>query len=540
MKIALAQNRYTIGDLESNAKKIIDQIEKAQRAGADLIIFSELSISGYPPQDLLTYHTFVKTCYLHLLNIAKACTNIGAIVGTPLHTKDNKDLLNSAVLLHQGRIETTISKTLLPPQNIADEYRYFKPAAIQNCIQFKNKTIALTIGKDITNTTSQIKASTLTSLMAQQPDFIINIAAQAFDTKTHDEHIAMLCQQATQYKLPLVYVNQVGGQTDILYAGNSTVINAKGKPVKTLACFKEDFTIVDMETINNMPHLSHIPTNKIALIHDALVMGIRDYFYTLEFKTAVLGLSGGIDSAVCMALAAEALGAKNVKAILLPSQYSSNHSIQDAKDLAENLSSPYDIIPIENSYHTINQSLSPIFKNLPFGIAEENIQARIRGLILMAVSNKFGPILLNTSNKSEAAVGYGTLYGDTNGGLSVLGDVYKTDVFSLARYINRNGEVIPEHTITKSPSAELRPNQKDSDSLPDYDTLDSILYQYIEMQKSSQEIIALGFDADTVHFTIQRVNMNEYKRHQLAPALKVSYKSFGIERRMPIVAKYTL
>ncbi len=536
MKIALAQNRYTIGDIEANANKIISQIEIAQAKGADLIVFSELSLSGNPPQDLLNYNAFIENCYQHLLNIANACTNIGAIIGVPLHTTNNPDLQNAGVLLYQGKIKNIIGKTILPHQDISDEQRYFTPAATHNCIPFKNKTIALTIGEDIS--TLQTTASPLAALVKQTPDIIINMASHAFDTNTHHTHTAMLCQQAKHYKLPLVYVNQVGGQTDILYAGNSNVINSKGEMVKALKCFKEDFAIVDIDTIENMPQITYTPTDKIGLIHDALVMGIRDYFYTLGFKTAVLGLSGGIDSAVCMALAAEALGAEHVRAVLLPSQYSSEHSVKDAKDLAKNLGSPYDIIPIEDSYNTINQSLAPIFKDLPFGIAEENIQARIRGLILMAVSNKFGPILLNTSNKSEAAVGYGTLYGDTNGGLSILGDVYKTDVFNLARYINRNKEIIPEHTIIKPPSAELRPNQKDSDSLPNYDTLDSILYQYIELHKSSQDIINLGFDADTVHFTIQRVNMNEYKRHQLAPALRVSHKGFGIGRRMPIVAKY--
>jgi NAD+ synthase (glutamine-hydrolysing) len=333
-------------------------------------------------------------------------------------------------------------------------------------------------------------------------------------------------------------VNHVGAQTELLFDGGSLAMNAKGEIVTELAYFEEDFAVLDHDAIDRLAVVPERTTSKIALIHDALVMGVRNYFMKLGFKKAILGLSGGVDSAVTLVIAAEALGNENVHSLLLPSQYSSDHSIKDAEDLAKNLGSSYDIIPIKGLFEAFSKTLKPFFKDLPFNIAEENIQARTRGVLLMAFSNKFGHILLNTSNKSEAAVGYGTLYGDMNGGLSVLGDVYKTDVFELARYINREKEIIPWNTITKPPSAELRPDQKDSDSLPDYEILDSILYQYIEQRLGPKEIIAMGYDEATVLRVLKMVNTTEHKRYQTPPILRVSPKAFGMGRRMPIVARY--
>ena len=314
-------------------------------------------------------------------------------------------------------------------------------------------------------------------------------------------------------------------------------MNANGEIIEELKYFEEDFRVFELENLHKPKTDSPIPA-KIALIHDGLVMGVRNYFQKLGFTKAILGLSGGIDSAVTAVIAAEALGSKNVRCVLLPSGFSSDHSINDAKALAKNLGSPYEIIPIKDSYESIRGNLKSQFEGTSFDIAEENIQARIRGVILMALSNKFGYILLNTSNKSEAAVGYGTLYGDMNGGLAVIGDVYKTEVFELAKYMNRNQEVIPTNTITKPPSAELRPDQKDSDSLPDYDILDEILYQYIEKRKGPKDLIQLGFEESLVKRILKLVNTNEYKRHQTPPILRVSPKAFGMGRRMPIVAKY--
>jgi NAD+ synthase (glutamine-hydrolysing) len=338
-----------------------------------------------------------------------------------------------------------------------------------------------------------------------------------------------------KYQIPLVYVNHVGAQTELLFDGNSQVINASEEILLELKYFEEDFGIVDLD----QTPIAEIPVpEKMALLESALVMGIKNYFTKLGLKKAILGLSGGIDSALTITLAVKALGKENVYGVLMPSAFSSDHSVEDAIQLAKNLGVKSDIIDIQPTVESYDNVLKPYFRNLPFGIAEENIQARTRGVLLMALSNKFGYILLNTSNKSEAAVGYGTLYGDMNGGLSVLGDVYKTEVFALALYINRDEELIPWNIINKPPSAELRPNQKDTDSLPDYDILDGILYQYIELRKGPEEIVKAGFERALVEKVLGMVNRTEYKRHQAPPILRVSPKAFGMGRRMPIVAKY--
>ncbi|HDO26484.1 MAG TPA: NAD+ synthase, partial [Bacteroidetes bacterium] len=377
-------------------------------------------------------------------------------------------------------------------------------------------------------------------VIGQNPDFIINIAASPFNYHQIDIRTEVLRKNAKKYNLPLFYVNHVGAQTELLFDGGSLVMDRKGKILNEMACFEEDFQIYDLDNVIKGKVIRGVTNHRpvIAMIHDALVMGIRNYFEKLGFSKAILGLSGGIDSAVTAALAAEALGNNNVYNVLLPSRFSSSHSVDDAIRLSENLNMPYDIIEIEKPFSAFEKTLKPFFKNLPFDVTEENLQARIRGVILMALSNKFGYILLNTSNKSEAAVGYGTLYGDMNGGLSVLGDVYKTRVFELARYINRHSEAIPENIITKPPSAELRPGQKDTDSLPDYESLDEILYQYIEKRQGPKEIIEMGFDEKLVRRILKMVNTNEYKRYQTPPILRVSSKAFGMGRRMPIVARY--
>jgi NAD+ synthase (glutamine-hydrolysing) len=376
-------------------------------------------------------------------------------------------------------------------------------------------------------------------LTKQNPDFVVNIAASPFNYHQSEIRNAVITGNAVKYKVPVVYVNHIGAQTELLFDGGSMAVNSEGKVLYELDFFKEDFKIFDTNNTDVNVSLKK-PVLEIELIHDALVMGLKDYFRKLGFNKAILGLSGGIDSAVTLVLAARALGSENVKAVLLPSRFSSSHSIDDAKKLAENINCDNDIISIEDSFLSIEKTLSSVFENMPSDLTEENMQARIRAVILMAMSNKFGYILLNTSNKSEAAVGYGTLYGDMCGGISVLGDMYKTQVYELADFINKDKEVIPVNSITKPPSAELRFDQKDSDSLPEYDILDKILFQYIELAKGPDEIIALGFDKAVVLKTLRLVNINEYKRYQTPPILRVSPKAFGMGRRMPIAAKYLL
>jgi NAD+ synthase (glutamine-hydrolysing) len=544
MKIALAQLNYHIGNFENNTSKIIEAIKKGESEGADIVVFSELAISGYPPRDFLEFTDFVDQCQLSLNKIAAFCTKIAVIIGLPTYNNSakGKPLFNSAAFLSDGKIISFTHKTLLPNYDIFDEYRYFEPNSIFEVIEFKGRKIALTICEDLWNVQDNplYTINPMDQLIDQGPDLMINIAASPFNYQQTATRKEILKKNAKQYKIPLFYVNHVGAQTELLFDGGSLVMRADGELVDELNYFDEDFRTFDLEEVifDDCPVLVGAIRSEIEDIHDALVMGVRNYFQKLGFRKAILGLSGGIDSAVTSAIAAEALGAENVYNVLLPSRYSSDHSVHDSVRMAENLGMPYDIIEIEEAFNSFENVLSPFFKGLPFNIAEENLQARTRGVILMALSNKFGYILLNTSNKSEAAVGYGTLYGDMNGGLSVIGDLYKTQTYELARYINRIKEVIPENIINKPPSAELRPDQKDSDSLPEYEILDEILYQYIEQRKGPKEIIRMGFETSLVNRILKMVNTNEYKRYQTPPMLRISTKAFGMGRRMPIVAKY--
>ncbi|OQX77262.1 MAG: NAD+ synthase [Bacteroidetes bacterium 4484_249] len=543
MKIALAQINYHIGNFEENENKVVDAINKAKKLNADLIVFAELAVSGYPPRDFLEFDDFINKCDASVNRIAKECTGIAAIIGSPTRNPEikGKDLYNTAFFLSDGKVTSKHYKTLLPNYDIFDEYRYFEPNTVFETIEYKGKKLAVTICEDLWNIGDDLlyRSNPMDELYKLKPDLIINIAASPFHYNQAKQRKSILKQNVDKYKLPLVYVNHVGAQTELLFDGGSMVLNSNGLIAGELDYFKEDFKVFDLAEIKKTetPVQKKI-FSKVELISKALVMGISNYFQKLGFTKAILGLSGGIDSAVTLVLAVQALGNKNVRAVLLPSQFSSDHSIKDAEDLAVNLGVSYDIIPIEDAYKSFESTLEPYFNGLPFNIAEENIQARVRGVILMALSNKFGYILLNTSNKSEAAVGYGTLYGDMNGGLSVLGDVYKTGVFELARYMNRENEIIPVNTITKPPSAELRPEQKDSDSLPDYDILDEILFQYIEKRQGPNELIKMGFEPQVVHRILKLVNTNEYKRYQTPPMLRISPKAFGMGRRMPIVARY--
>jgi NAD+ synthase (glutamine-hydrolysing) len=558
MKIFLAQQNYHIGNFESNTQKIICAVEEAKKQGADIIVFSELSVCGYPPRDFLEFDDFILKCKQSIDTIKKHADTIAVIVGCPERNpiKEGKDLFNAAFFLYNQQVKAVVHKTLLPTYDVFDEYRYFEPAYEWNVIEHKGKKIALTICEDIWNLGDNplYRICPMDKLMEQQPDLMINISASPFDY-THDEgRKATVKANVLKYQLPMFYCNCVGSQTEIVFDGASLVFDKNANLCGRLPSFQSslaDFVLNDDGSIEGpvLEQAVNIPDkelNPLVLdenlntqqVYDAIVMGIKDYFNKMGFTKAIIGSSGGIDSAVTIALACEALGAENVRAVLMPSQYSTGHSVSDAEQLSKNLGNPYDIVPIKNIYDAFLTELKPIFKDLPFSITEENIQSRSRGNLLMAIANKFGYILLNTSNKSELATGYGTLYGDMAGGLGVLGDCYKLQVYALAKYINRQKEVIPVNIITKAPSAELRPGQKDSDSLPDYEILDKILYQYIEKRQGPKEIKAQGFDAALVDRVLRMVNLNEYKRNQFCPIIRISPKAFGVGRRVPIVGKY--
>jgi NAD+ synthase (glutamine-hydrolysing) len=551
MKIALAQLNYTIGAFNENAGSIIKSISEARANQADLVVFSELSVCGYPPLDLLEQKYFIENCHKAVDSILPHTNSIAVILGVPTINTNNqgKNLFNSALFIHEGQIKSVINKALLPTYDIFDEYRHFQPSEEFQVVHYKGMRLAITICEDLwfeqpllTNFGKNriYTVNPVEKLTSMGCDVIINIAASPY-AHNHDAiKSSILSDIASTYKLPIFYVNQVGAQAELIFDGASRVVNASGQTVERLSRFREEIACFDLDTLTQSKVCEHVSAdeNPIEIVFDALVIGIHDYFVKTNFKTAVLGLSGGIDSAVTLVLAKYALGSDNIRVLLMPSEYSSGHSVTDAIDLANNLGVRYDVISIKDLNNQYLGDLDSLFENKTADITEENIQARIRGTLLMAISNKFGNLLLNTSNKSEIAVGYGTLYGDMNGALSVIGDVYKTEVYELAKFINRDKEVIPEHTILKSPSAELRPDQKDSDSLPDYGILDKILFSYIELQKSAKEIIADGFDKVTVLKVIRLVNISEYKRFQTPPILRISSKAFGFGRRMPLVAKY--
>jgi len=610
MKIALAQQNYHVGNFEENTRKILEGIRQAKDAGADLVVFSELCVCGYPPRDFLEFEDFIAQCYAAIDRIREHADTIGVIVGGPARNpaKEGKDLFNAAWLLYEKEIKGVAHKTCLPTYDVFDEYRYFEPAWQWQVIPFKGKKIALTICEDIWNLGDNplYRVCPMDQLMKQHPDLMINISASPFDYDHDDDRKEVVRQNVLKYRLPMYYCNAVGSQTEIVFDGGTVVYDSHGNLVKEMKYFEEDFAVVDlpqpvpplyeellpglsiavehnkpdeeeeasMHTAGTATQAAPQPTtlttghpdrpadifdkdmrvsrvsdpdrilgyltreDNIAQIYSALILGIRDYFSKMGFASAIIASSGGIDSAVTLALACEALGRDNVRAILLPSEFSTSHSVSDAEQLSRNLGNPYDIIPIREVYDALVHTLAPVFKDTPFGLAEENLQSRTRGNIVMGLANKFGYVMLNTSNKSELSTGYGTLYGDMAGGLSVLGDVYKGQVYALARYINRKGEVIPASILEKAPSAELRPGQKDSDSLPDYDVLDKVLYQYIERRQGPKEIVAMGIDETVVRRILRLVNTSEYKRNQFCPIIRVSCKAFGVGRRMPIVGKY--
>jgi len=560
MKIALVQQNYHIGNFEYNRVKIIQGIASAKEGGADLVVFSELSVCGYPPRDFLEFEDFLSRCYASVEAIKQHSDGIGVILGSPAPNKDprGKDLFNAAWFLHDREIKAVVHKTCLPTYDVFDEYRYFEAGKEWQVIPFKDKRIALTICEDIWNLgdNPMYTVCPMDQLMPQHPDLMINISASPFDYDHEEDRRAVVRQNVLKYKIPMYYCNAVGSQTEIVFDGGSVVYDAYANCTHHLKIFEEDFQIIDTE-MKYRPVNKHLPVftsaavlhpeqiipyltrrSNIKEIYDALLLGIRDYFGKMGFKKAILGSSGGIDSAVTLALACRALGNENVHAVAMPSGFSSTHSVEDAVALSKKLNNPFDIIPIQPVFETLMSTLKPQFKDLPFSVAEENLQSRTRGNLLMGLANKFGYILLNTSNKSELSTGYGTLYGDMAGGLSVLGDLYKMQVYALAHLINEEEEIIPHSILHKAPSAELRPDQKDSDSLPAYELLDKILYLYIERRKGPREIIAMGVDEALVLRVLKLVNTSEYKRNQFCPIIRVSSKAFGVGRRMPIVGKY--
>ncbi|MEO6488961.1 MAG: NAD+ synthase [Ferruginibacter sp.] len=558
MKIFLAQQNYHIGHFESNTKKIIEAIKTAKLNGGDLIVFSELCVCGYPARDFLYFRDFIDKCYLAIDEIKAHAVGIGVLIGAPQRNTayEGKDLFNAAYFLADGDIRQVIQKTCLPTYDVFDEDRYFEPAKEWKTVKHKNRKIAVTICEDIWNLGNNplYNYCPMDKMIGDAPDLMINLSASPFDY-THDEdRKAAVKANVIKYKMPMFYCNAIGSQTEVVFDGTSLVFDKNANLCGRLKSFEEDlqsFIVNDDGTmqepiIEPAEKITDLELNPITLeeglniehIYEALVLGIRDYFSKMGFTKAILGSSGGIDSAVTLALACQALGKESVYAVLMPSPFSTGHSVSDAEQLSRNLQNRYDIIAIKDVYDSFLKTLDPFFKGLPFDIAEENIQSRTRGNLLMALANKFGYILLNTSNKSELATGYGTLYGDMAGGLGVLGDCYKLQVYELAKFINKNNEIIPAHIITKPPSAELRHDQKDSDSLPEYAVLDKILYQYIEQAKGPDEIKKAGFDPALVDRILKMVNVNEYKRNQFCPVIRISPKAFGVGRRVPIVGKY--
>lgn len=541
MKIALAQINTTVGDFAGNTTRLREACERAAELGAELVLAPELAITGYPPRDLLLKSGFIEGNLAALADLAADIGDTALVVG---HVGLNADqpgrpATNAVSLLHRGKVVATRSKSLLPTYDVFDEARYFEPATENTPVDFNGHSLGLTVCEDVWNDEDfwcdrRYRSNPVEALVEQGAELILNVSASPWHLGKHRMRADMLASLAVKVARPLLYCNAVGGNDELIFDGGSLALNAEGKPIAQGKFFAEDLVMVDTEA---SPIELSTPKDE-ALLHDALVLGVRDYLGKCGFRSAVIGLSGGIDSAVTAVLAVAALGKENVRGVALPSQYSSAGSLEDAQALAENLGIQYDVVPIEAGFETAKQSLAPMFDDRPEDVTEENMQARLRGLLLMAMSNKFGSLVLTTGNKSELAVGYCTLYGDMCGGLAVISDVPKTMVYRLARWMNRDGEVIPASTIEKPPSAELRPDQKDEDSLPPYDVLDAILERYVVEGQSVDEIIAADFDADTVRRIARLIDLNEYKRRQAAPGLKVTSKAFGVGRRIPVAQRY--
>jgi NAD+ synthetase len=559
MRIALAQINPTIGDLAGNVRKILDFTTRAKTAGASLVAFPELSIIGYPPKDLLLKPQFINDNLRALRLIASKTHGIDVIVGYAERNTNpvGRPLHNAVALLRDGEIHSKHFKTLLPTYDVFDESRYFEPGPPPdertNLVRIGDVTAGLSICEDLWNDEKLIPRrlyhqNPIADLHAAGAEVLINTSASPFVVGKHDFRLQLFSSQVKQFGRPLVYVNQVGGNDELVFDGNSVVFDANGNVIAQAKDFEEDLLVVDVG-IMGVPPMSSLhrhgrdahDTPAVESIRRALVLGLRDYVHKCGFRSVVLGLSGGIDSALTAVLAVQALGSDKVVGVAMPSRFSSEHSVADARALAKNLQIDFQVVPIKDIHDAYEHTLAPAFAGRPRDVTEENLQARVRGGILMAFSNKFNYLLLTTGNKSELAVGYCTLYGDMCGGLAVISDVPKTTVYELSEHINATAghELIPRNSITKPPSAELRPNQTDQDSLPDYAVLDAILYRYVEEEKGAGEIIAEGFDPATVVRVIQLIDRSEYKRRQAAPGIKVTSRAFGFGRRMPIAQNYT-
>ena len=543
MNIAISQINTTVGDFDGNCDKIVDAWRHADEAGAELLVLPELALCGYPPRDLLSKPAFLRQNQVALDRLAKRGGRAVAVVGyaSVNETNSGRPARNSAAVLRDGQVRALRHKTLLPTYDVFDEDRYFEPATDNTPVEILGKKIGITICEDIWNdevflNDRRYGRSPTDELTGGGAELLLNLSASPWNLgKEHSRHV-LLSQLSTKAGCPVVYCNLVGGNDELVFDGGSQYYNGHGVLGASGAMFAEDLLLVDTETI--VPKSSNTSGDD-EKIHKALSLGVRDYLHKCGFASAVIGLSGGIDSAVTAAVAVNALGAENVRGVAMPSQYSSQGSLDDAEHLAKALGIQYDVVPIEPVFEQLKSQLGEIFEGLNEDTTEENMQARIRGNILMSMSNKFSSLLLTTGNKSELAVGYCTLYGDMCGGLAVISDLPKTKVYSLAKWINRDREIIPESTLTKPPSAELRPGQVDQDSLPPYDILDSILEAYVVDGQDAEAIIASGHDKATVERIIRLINLNEYKRRQAAPGIKITSKAFGVGRRIPVAKRFS-
>jgi len=556
MRIGLAQINPTVGDIAGNCRKILEFVARAKEQGSELVVFPELSVIGYPPRDLLLKAQFVDDNIQGLKLIASHVSGIDVVVGYAERNEApvGRPLHNSVAVLRQGQVVARHYKTLLPTYDVFDETRYFEPGPAtetNHLVRVRDVAIGLSVCEDLWNDERMISRrlyheNPIADLNRAGAQLAINASASPFVVGKHAFRVELFAAQVKRFSTPLVYVNQVGGNDELVFDGNSAAFDAAGNIIGQAKDFEEDLLVVDVEVGQDRPVAARAanrverPSVGVESMHNALVLGLRDYVRKCAFKSVVLGLSGGIDSAVTCALAVAALGKDKVVGVAMPSRFSSDHSIADAKTLAANLGIEFHVVPINDVHDEYERTLATVFAGRQKDVTEENVQARVRGAILMAMSNKFNHLLLTTGNKSELAVGYCTLYGDMCGGLAVISDVPKTAIYDLAEHINANAgrELIPRNSITKPPSAELRPNQTDQDSLPAYDVLDAILYRYVEEEKGAADIIAEGFDAPTVIRVMRMVDRSEYKRRQAAPGLKVTSRAFGFGRRMPIAQAY--
>jgi NAD+ synthase (glutamine-hydrolysing) len=546
MKLGLAQINTTVGDLSGNEAIILDAYHRLVKQGAELVVFPELAVCGYPPRDLLLKSRFATDAQQCLERIAQQITEVPALIGC-LEIASSKEkgrpLYNAVAWCEAGTIQSYGRKCLLPNYDVFDEERYFEPAKEPLVYEWNKQRIGITICEDIwtdesIQTSKRYCNDPIEFLSAEKLDLLVNLSASPWYINKEQSRQNLVQQVSRRLNCPVAYCNSVGGNDELIFDGYSSITHPSKGIIAQMPKFKQALSTFDTEASAQVSSETECSDNTLKNMHEALILGLRDYAEKSNFTKGIIGLSGGIDSAVVAAIAAEALGAENIIGVAMPSAISSSHSVFDAETLAKNLDLEFRSIPIKNSVESIETNLAPNFQGLARDVTEENIQARLRGVLLMALSNKFNGLLLTTGNKSEIAVGYCTLYGDMCGGLAVISDLPKMQVYALAKYINRNGVIIPQNTIDKAPSAELSPDQKDEDSLPPYPVLDAILHHYVEESLSRAEIIDLGFDTDIVNFIVKKVDQNEYKRKQAAPGLKISPLAFGIGRRMPIVQKY--